>query len=254
MRAGEETPDVLMDLRHLRLSGIVEAKDHISMGACVTHREIRDSDLIAKHLPGLTQATAQMAGPPVRNRGTLGGNLVTASPAADTAPPLLAYDASVVLRSAEGERRVPLEQFFVGPGQTVLGPSELLVEVLVPRPPDRTRCQFMKLGRRRAMAISVASVAARLTLDKNGEVECARIALGSVAPTPIRAREAERQLVGRVVSLELAAETGQTASEECSPISDIRASCDYRRKMVRVLVRRALWQAWRCLEGADDDK
>jgi carbon-monoxide dehydrogenase medium subunit len=244
MRSRVIEPKLLVDLRLLNLDGIEKTAYGIRIGASATHTDILESDLLAEHCPALCEAAADIAGPPIRNRGTVGGNLVNASPAADLAPPLLVYDAVVILAKAGSKREIPLVDFFTGPGQTVLAADELLTEIRIPAVPPNTTSKFIKLGKRKAMAVAVVSAAARLTIDQAGKISQARIALGSVAPTPIRARKAEASLEGQSPSSDLFTEAGQIAGSESSPISDIRASGSYRKKMVAVLTRRALEAAW----------
>ncbi len=248
MRAGVVNPEQLIDLRLLGLDDIKTEKDWIHIGAGVTHTEILESDLLREHFPALVEAASEIAGPPIRNRGTLGGNLVNASPAADMAAPLIVYDAVAVIENEKSERSVPLGDFFTGPGQTVLKPEEILTEIRVPVVPPRTAAIFIKLGKRKAMAIAVVSAAVRLTLAKDGKITQARIALGSVAPVPLRAAKAEKILEGQTPTEELFADAGEKASDESSPISDLRASAEYRKKMVAVLTRRALVSAWQQLK------
>jgi CO/xanthine dehydrogenase FAD-binding subunit len=253
MRSRVVEPALLVDLRLLALDGIEMNAEGIHIGARATHTDILESDLLAEHCPAICEAAADIAGPPIRNRGTVGGNLVNASPAADLAPPLLVYDAVVILAKANAKREIPLVDFFTGPGQTVLTPDEILTEIRIPAFPPHTSSKFIKLGKRKAMAIAVVSVATRLTLDRAGNISQARIALGSVAPKPLRAFKAEAALEGQSPNVALFAEGGQVASSESSPISDIRASEDYRKKMVAVLTRRALAAAWKRLVGGVDD-
>ena len=152
----------------------------------------------------------------------------------------MAYDANIVLASSSANRVVPLTEFFTGPGQTVLQPDEILTEVRLPLLPSNTAATFIKLGQRRAMAISIVNLATRLTLAATGEVLDARIVLGSVAPTPIRAYQAEGMLIGKELSDDLIDAAAKLARRETSPIADVRASKNYREKMVEVLVSRAL--------------
>lgn len=244
MRAGMVRPERLVDLRELGLSFIKLENGIIKIGACTTHAEIIKSEIIAAHIPMLAAACIEIGGPPIRNRGTLGGNLANASPAADTAPPLLAYDAEVALASENSQRTLAIADFFTGPGKTVLEPGELLVEVQIPVPPQRTAGAFVKVGKRKAMAVAVVSVAARITLEEDGTISGARIALGSVAPTPIRVISAEQILRGHVLRDELIEKAAEETRRMVSPISDIRAPADYRSKMVAVFTRRALKAAW----------
>ncbi len=244
IRSGLITPSTLIDLRKLPLD-YINVSDHlVCIGACTTQAKILESSLIARHLPLLAEAAREIAGPPVRNRGTLGGNLANASPAADFATPLLVYDAQVILKSVRAERAVPIDSFFTHPGKAVMADDEILTEVRIPLFSGSAGTKFIKLGKRKAMSIAVVSVAARLALNSDGIITDARLAFGSVAPTPIRAKSTEAFLVGAIPSQSVFAQAGEMAAAESSPISDIRGSADYRRAMVSVLSRRALTDAW----------
>jgi carbon-monoxide dehydrogenase medium subunit len=170
----------------------------------------------------------------------LGGNIVNASPAADLVPPLIAYDAAIVLSSSGGDRVLPLVEFFVGPGESVIAADEILTEIRLPLMPPLSAATFIKLGQRRSMAISQVNLATRLSIDESSVVNKARIVLGSVAPVPMRAIAAEQIISGEVLSEELLCAAAQKAREEIAPISDVRASHSYRLAMTEVLVRRAL--------------
>jgi CO/xanthine dehydrogenase FAD-binding subunit len=243
-RAGLIQPDLLIDLKSLGLSYIKPVENHISIGAYTTFSQMIASRLLAEHFPALVDACREIAAIPIRNRATLGGNLANGSPAADAAPPLLVYDAEAVQVKRVSQRVVPLEGFFSGPGQTVKERNEILTEVRIPLLPPRAASRFIKIGKRRAMAVAIASVAALVVLEEDGNVPKVRIALGSAAPTPLRARKAEGVLEGSLLSDELIATAARKARDEATPISDIRASADYRSKMVEVLVWRALKAIW----------
>ena len=249
MRDGVLSPGMLLDLRHLSLDTISVQAGEIRIGAYVTHSQMMASAEVGAMLPALVEACKWFAGPPIRNRGTVAGNIVNASPAADLLPPLIAYDARIVLASSSGHRVLPLTDFFTGPGRTVLPPNEVLQEILVPRPPRLSAATFSKLGQRQSMAISIVNLSTRLTLDPAGRVSGARIVLGSVAPTVIRAAAAEALLIGAELSTERLGQAAQLASGEISPISDVRSSGHYRRRVTEVLVRRALLAAWDELRG-----
>jgi len=227
------------------LAGI-EANGRIVLGAGVTHRAIERAPALGGALRCLIEGAEVIGGHQVRNVATVGGNLANASPAADLVPCLLALDGMVRLVGPCGERELPVERFLLGPNRTARRPDELLTLVSLPALPAHSSSAFLKAGRRRAMEISVVCVAARLTLDASGE-RCleARIALGAVAPTTVRAREAERTLEGRPVGGEAFALAAAAAQEACRPIDDVRASAAFRRHLVGVLVRRALD---RCVE------
>ncbi|MGH7369105.1 MAG: FAD binding domain-containing protein [Candidatus Rokuibacteriota bacterium] len=229
------------------LAGI-EVNGRIALGARVTHRSIERAPALAGALRCLIEGAEVIGGHQVRNVGTVGGNLVNASPAADLAPCLLALDGTVTLVGPGGERELPVERFLLGPNRTARRLDELLTRVSLPALPARAATAFLKAGRRRAMEISVVCVAARLTLDASLE-RCleARVALGAVAPTAVRAHQAERALEGRPVGPETFRRAAEAAQEACRPIDDVRASSGFRQHLVGVLVRRALD---RCVERA----
>jgi carbon-monoxide dehydrogenase medium subunit len=229
------------------LSGI-DVDGGIALGACVTHRAIEKTRAFAGPLRAIVEGAEVIGGHQVRNVATVGGNLVNASPAADLTPCLLALDARVSLLSLAGERELPLERFLVGPNETARHPDELLTRVRVPSLPPHAATAFLKAGRRKAMEISVVCVAVRLTLDAS-RMRCleGRIALGAVAPITVRAHSAERALVDQPVGVETFARAAEAAREACAPIDDVRASAQFRRHLVGVLVRRALE---RCAERA----
>lgn len=243
-------PAVLLDLRHLSLDRISVRPGEISIGASVTHADLMANADIVRQLPALVEACKWFAGPPIRNRATVAGNIVNASPAADLVPPLVAYDASVVLMSSSGRRVVALSEFFTAPGRTVLKADEILHEVVVPRPPEDTVVTFTKLGQRQSMAISTVNISTRITLGPDGRVSSARIVIGSVAPTVFRALAAEAVLNAEAPSVERIAEAARSAGREISPISDVRSTAHYRRRVTEALVRRALTTTWHQLRGA----
>ena len=235
-------PPVLIDIGRLpELRGITLARggSHMSAGACVTIAELLRDPLVTRHGAPLQQAARDFASPLVRNRATVGGNLADASPAADSAPPLLALDAEVELASANGVRCVPLDQFFAGVRKTVRRPDELLTRVFWPVAEKRAGA-WHKFGLRRADAISVISAA--VTAEGNGDGRCHRatVALGAVAPTPIRVPEAEALLCGAEWTPEVIAEAAAIAARETQPIDDLRGSAGYRRHITEVIVRRLL--------------
>ena len=229
------------------LAGI-EVNGRITLGARVTHRAIERTPALAGPLRCLVEGAEVIGGHQVRNVATVGGNLVNASPAADLVPCLLALDGAVTLVGPGGERELPIERFLLGPNQTARRPEELVTRVGLSPLPPRAATAFLKAGRRRAMEISVVCVAARLTLDAGLE-RCleARIVLGAVAPTAVRAHAAERLLEGQPVGGEAFRRAAEAAQEACRPIDDVRASAGFRRHLVGVLVGRALD---RCVERA----
>jgi carbon-monoxide dehydrogenase medium subunit len=238
-----EAPGYVIDLKGIPdLAYISNAEgDGLRIGALATLRAIETSALIQTTYNILSQTASSMASVQIRNRGTVAGNLCNGVPSADTAPPLLALDATVKLMSQKGERIVPLNDFFIGPNKTVLSDDELLVEVQVPRVLPHSRGVYLKLTQRSSMELAVVGVAVMVSA-RNGVCEDIKIALGAVAPTPLRAKRAEAVLRGQRFSEELIEHTAHTAAEESRPIDDHRASSEYRRDMVRVLVGRAIIQ------------
>jgi carbon-monoxide dehydrogenase medium subunit len=214
----------------------------LRFGALVTAREIETSPVVLEKYPGLAQAARELGSIQVRHRATVVGNICRASPSADTLPPLIADGASVRIHGPAGGRTVALEDFFTGPGKTDLAPGELVTEVAVPAPAPRTGKHYIKHGRRKAMELATVGVAVALTLEGERCREI-RIALGAVAPTPIRARAAEDALRGRPLDGAAIGAAARIAMGACRPISNVRASADYRREMVGVLTARAIERA-----------
>lgn len=211
----------------------------LHLGALVTHNHCAASKLIREKAYPLARAAWEVGAPQIRNRGTVAGNLITASPANDTITPLMALEASVTLQSVRGTRTVKLRDFYTGVRKTVMQPDEMLVEISFPGLRAHQKGTFVKVALRRAQAISVVNLAIVLTM--NGKtVERAAITLGAVAPTIIHAEEAEAWLTGRELSDEVIARAAELAREAARPIDDIRASADYRREMVRVFTLRGL--------------
>lgn len=231
----------LVDITRLGLSYIRQNGGGWAIGATTTMAELERSPAIRTFAGGILARAASTCGTVQnRNMATLGGNLANASPAADTATPLLALDAAVVLQDANGQRTAALAGFFSGPRQTALS-GALLVEVVIPEPPAGARAgwSFQKLGRTLS-DISLVNVAAGLAVDPEGRVQWVRIALGSVAPAPMRALGAEKFLLGRRLESGAVDDAAAEAAREVRPISDVRASAEYRRQMSGVLVKRAL--------------
>jgi CO/xanthine dehydrogenase FAD-binding subunit len=215
----------------------------LAIGALATIKSVIDSAVIREKFSVLSQAAGNMASPQVRNRGTIAGNLCNAVPSADTAPTLLVLEARLKLAGIKGERIVNIADFFTGPNQTVIK-DEILIEIQVPTPPPGNKGVFLKLGPRKAMDLAIVGVAVLVVADK-GKFRDVRIALESVAPTPIRAKKAEAVLKGQNFDDKLIKKAADVAATEARPIDDHRASAEYRREMVKVLTRRALEQAVR---------
>ncbi len=250
MKLGRRRPGILVDIRMLdELRGITVDNNHVVIGAATTLEEILGSPVVAEKLPLLREAVYNMASWQIRNIATIGGNLCNASPAADTAPPLLVYGAQLIARSRRGERTIAIEDFFHGPRKTALERDEILAAIRVPIPPENHGAAFIKLGRRNSFTLSIVGVAAALTLGDDGRVSWIRIALNSVAPTPVRARSVEAALYGKTLSMEAVEKAADKVIGDISPISDVRASKKYREEMARVLVREAVLKAADRLRG-----
>ncbi len=238
------SPDLFISLRGIPGLDHIEGNGTFKIGSMVTHRTIEQSKLIREKFPLLAQASSSLGSVQIRNVATIGGNLCTASPSAETAPALLVYEAEVHLANQKRERVLSLESFFLGPGETALEPGEILKEIHLPPPPPNSVGTYLKLGRRKSVDLAVVNVAVLLILNpQTGICERARIGLGAVAPTPIRAKEAEKLLEGKPLNDSLIQEAGMIAKRECSPITDIRGSAEYRREMVGVLVEKGIRQS-----------
>jgi CO/xanthine dehydrogenase FAD-binding subunit len=246
MKKGETSPPHVVCLS--RIGELKEAKKEqevLAIGACVPVADLMEKEQVRHDFKGLCEGSGSLGTPLVRNLATVGGNLVTARPAADLPPPLIAYGATITLKKETGERTLPLEEFFKGPGETIIETNEILCSILLREPPLYSGGGYVKLGIRRTLEISLVNVAAFLALDgPNGPIQEARLVLGAVAPTPLRSLSAEQALIGERPNEALFEKAGEQASKDAKPIDDFRASADYRREMVKVLTKRALRQAY----------
>ncbi|MBL8289824.1 MAG: xanthine dehydrogenase family protein subunit M [Rubrivivax sp.] len=238
-------PGHVIDLK--RIPGLetlaFDAARGLEIGALVKVRDLETSALVQRHHRGLWQAARELGSIQVRNRATLAGNVCRASPSADTLPPLVTDGATVHVHGPQGARAVAAEAFFTAPGRTVLAPDEIVTRFTLPAPAANTGRAYLKHGRRKAMELATVGVAVSLAMRGDGAVHDVRIVLGAVAPTPLRARAAESLLEGRVPDATRLDEAAAAAAAESRPISDVRASAAYRRRMVGVLVKRAVLQA-----------
>ncbi len=238
---GVRTPQTVIDIS--RIPGLdnisQDEQDVIHLGPLVTHNQVVSSQLCRERAIPLAKACWEVGAPQIRNRGTVAGNLVTASPANDTITPLWALGASVTLQSVRGQRVLPFEQFFQGVRKTALQPDEMIVDISFPAMQPFQVGTFLKLGLRRAQAISIVNVAVVLSMLRD-TVTGARVALGSVAPTIVRAENAERFLAGKVLTPDVIDHAGELAALTATPISDVRGSAEYRRYMTATLTRHAL--------------
>jgi carbon-monoxide dehydrogenase medium subunit len=248
MKKREKTPEHLIDLKGIAEMRGIQSNDQkgIHIGSLTTLAELERSSVVKEKFAALWDAVNEMASPQIRTLGTIGGNLCGAVPSADTAPPLIALGASVKMVGPDGDRSVLVENFFKGPKESVLRKNELLKEISIPNPAEFSSGCYIKLMRRNALDLALVGVAAYLRLDSNGKIcKEARIALGAVAPTPIRVQQAEEVLIDGPIDIARAGEAGRVASQVCRPITDIRSTSGYRCSMVEVLTRRAVLEAHR---------
>jgi len=239
-------PEVLVDLKGISdLRFLVHDEGRgLRIGALATIFEVAHAPFVKERLPVLSQAARAIASTQVQNRGTIVGNICNAVPSADSAPALLCLEAEVVCLSKTGERTVKVEEFFMGPNRTILKPGEIVKEIRVSMRPGGTRGAYLKLSPRSKMDLAVVGVGVT-AVREDGVLKDVKIGLGAVAPTPMRARKAEGVLLGERAGDALIRRAAKLASEESKPIDDHRASAEYRRMMVEVLVRRAIHQCLR---------
>jgi len=252
--------DVLVNLRRKRiapshligidrgseLDGFQTGKGEFVVWSLVTAAVLAANRTLKRQFSVLVQAAEELGSPPIRNRATIGGNLVTARPAGDLIPPLLVLDARLNLVSQNGSREIPVERFITGPGQTKIKSNEILSQVVIPRPGPATGGAYIKFGARHSCEISIVSVAAFVALTPAGRrIKSAKIVLGAVAPKPIRCPRAEDLLGGALPGEKAFAAAGASAARAARPITDHRGTARYRRQMVEVLTRRALTSACR---------
>lgn len=237
---GQCAPAHLMDVRAVEELGAITIDDEISIGACVTHGRIEQETYFKKRIPALVEGCRVVGGWQVRNVGTVGGNLVNASPAADVTPVLMVLDAIAHYRTSGGDHKLSLHEFLRDRGETALGQSGVLKYVTFANPAPGTGTSFLKAGRRRAMEISVVNVAVRVTLTEEDKIGEVRIIAGAVGPVPFRSIAAEKIICGRQPDETLLRQAAIVCAEGCTPRDDVRASAEYRRHMVNVNMFRAL--------------
>ncbi|HYH87379.1 MAG TPA: xanthine dehydrogenase family protein subunit M [Pyrinomonadaceae bacterium] len=222
--------------RLAELRGIEESDAHVTLGALTTYTDVRRSDVLSREFPMLGRAASETGGLAIQNRGTLGGNIANASPAADSPPALLAYGAQIELVSTEGARWVEYADFHTGYKQTLMRADELIARVRLPRPREGARHFYRKVGTRRAQAISKVCIAALAETGDDGALTVVRIALGSVAPVVLRCRRTEELLKGRRPDAELIRDARGALAEDISPIDDIRSTARYRMRVAENLL------------------
>lgn len=244
MKAGQRTPAKIVDVKHIpELNHVGEASDGaLEIGAAVSATTLAGNAHIRTHHAALHDSVQLIGSLQIQNRATLGGNICNAAPSADAVPPLIADGAIARVAGPDGERTLALEDLFAGPGRTHLGRGELLVSVTLPKPAARSASAYLRFTPRREMDIAVVGAAARIDIDDASNISAARVALASVAPTPVRAPGAEQALIGQPANAATFAAAATAAQSDATPISDTRGSADYRRDLIAVLVRRALEQ------------
>jgi len=242
MRNKKIQPQTLVCLDQLRDKGfreVADTGDEICIGAAATHTQLIQNPLVQQHFPVLIQALDTLGSPQIRNMGTLGGNIMTASPAGDSLPPLYVLDAQVELMGKKGSRRMPLSRFITGPGATSLNPEEILYRIWIPKQPSYDLHHFEKVGHRKSLSIAILSMAALISLTSDRKIRAVRLAWGSLGKTIVTSPETEKRLMGTPMDdpagFLLAA---ARIREEVSPISDVRAGADYRRQVAGNLVLR----------------
>ncbi|MDD5205308.1 MAG: xanthine dehydrogenase family protein subunit M [Desulfobacterales bacterium] len=242
MKKRNVTPAHMINLKTIPgLSGIEADGEGVTIGALTTIAEIERSSVIRETYTALWDAALVMASPQVRTLATIGGNLVSSVPSADTAPPLMVLSAQAMITGPAGERTCPVEDLFAGPSSCALAADDILTGIRIPIP--KGRGVYLKSMRRAALDLALAGVAAYLACDGGKVCTDVKIALGAVAPTPIRAAAAEKVVLGKVLTEELSAEAGKVSATVCRPITDVRATQEYRCSLVEVLTKRALLQA-----------
>jgi len=248
MKQGLYQPDALINIKKIgELKGIRERDGRLVIGALVTHRELETSPLVKERLPVLCAAEREVANIRVRNMGTIGGNLASGEPLTDLSQIFIALDGQARVTGAEGSRTIPVEGLFVDFYTTSLAQDEVLTHVEIPSLPARSGIDYIRFSTSSVVDKPAVGVAVRLTLNSKGAetIATARIVLGCVGPTPVRARNAEALLAGNKLTPGLAVEAAKVASQECSPSSDLRGSEHYKRAIVRTLVRRAAEAAYK---------
>ena len=245
MKQGLLEPASLINIKKIaELKGIrFDAREGLTIGALVTHRELEISALVQEKCPVLCAAEREVANIRVRNMGTVGGNLASGEPLTDLAQIFIALDGTVKIAGIAGQRTIAVEELFVDFYTTSLAEDEILTEVVLPPPAPRSGIEYIRFSSSSVVDKPCAGVAVRLTVNSDATIQTARIVLGCVGPTPVRARQAEALFTGKRLTADLALEAGSIATQECSPTSDLRGSEKYKRAIVRTLVKRAAMKA-----------
>ena len=241
LRQGKLSVSTVIDLAHVpNLDRIESDENGVFIGSMRRLRALQKEENLPAPMDVLRQCAGRVSSMQVRNVATLGGNVCNASPAADTVPGLLVLDATARIRDRQGTREVPMESFFCAPGKTILGPEDLLTGFFIPRTPPNTGAAYRKHAIRGDSDVAIVGAGARITLDADGRISTARIALASAGPTPLRMKSEEQILAGKYPEAPLLKEAAAACAERCSPIADQRASKEYRKEMIRVWIEDAL--------------
>lgn len=244
MKSGHRAPVNVIDVKSIpELASVQTTTDGgLEIGAAVCATKLAQNEMIRQRHAGLHDSVQLIGSLQIQNRASIGGNVCNAAPSADAVPALIVDAAQARIAGPNGERTIALEDLFAGPGKTTLGEGELLVSIMLPPPNERSASAYLRFTPRREMDIAVVGAAARISVDGDNKITGARVSLASVAPTPIRAPSAETALIGASVSAATFAAAAVAAQSDATPISDTRASAEYRNELVAVLVRRALEQ------------
>ncbi len=250
-RHGRDLPASVVAIHRIAELHGIDAGDELALGALASHADICADPTVRSTWTALADASALVGSHATRNVGTVGGNLMNASPAMETGGPLVVLGGRVELRSASGSRELGVEELWTGPGRTAAQPGELLTRVIVPRPAERSGSAYVRLEYRRAMEIAIVGASASATLADDGTVAACRVALTALAPTIIRSPAAEAAVIGTAGDEAALAAAQAGAAADAQPISDLRASEDYRRAMAGVIAKRAIDVALRRARGED---
>lgn len=250
LRAGRKQTDLVIDLKHVPEMTAIghDAGNGLTLGAAAPCYRIYENAAVRRAFPALADVASQIGGTQIQGRASIGGNLCNAAPSADAVPLLIAMGARCRIAGASGERELAVEDFCIAPGKNALKPGEVLVSLLIPNAPARSGAHYIRFTPRNEMDIAVAGAGVQVVLD-NGRFQSVRIALASVAPTPLFVRSAGDALAGKPVNAESIRSAAETARQAASPITDMRGTADYRRHLCAVLTRRALEAAVRKAQG-----
>ncbi len=237
-----------LDLKNLtELKKIELNSSEVSIGAMITHSQLEKSPQIKNYFPILSRAAAEIGSPQIRNRGTIGGNIVNASPAGDLLSPLIAYEAKLVLLSSDEKNIIPAEQFFTGPKKTILKPNQLLTQIILPLPPQNCYSSWVKVGKRKALAISTIALAMVVKMSEDNQIiQGAKVCLSSIAPTPLEIKEVREEMIGKTFSQVNFTKLAQLVEDKISPIDDIRGTKEYRKEVARRIMIHCLEEIYSC--------